>query len=77
MPNLNFLPEKLDFITINHEKLSLKAKEGVANLVVSTVHCLEKHKGNTLNDFGLLKQLCVQFGKKMIADSVHILGEIE
>ena len=38
MPNFNFLPQKFDFITVNHDKLSMKAKVGVANLVVSTVH---------------------------------------
>ena len=37
MPNFNFLPQKFDFITVNHDKLSMKAKVGVANLVVSTV----------------------------------------
>ena len=38
MPNFNFLPQKFDFITVNHDKLSMKAKVGVANLVVSTVY---------------------------------------
>ena len=33
----------MDFITVNHDKLSMKAKVGVANLVVSTVHQVGAH----------------------------------